>query len=116
MLKLDMLKKILLISLVCLAPMQSWAAVQMPFQHVPTIEIVEVTQHPCHQEMVSSSSEEDISSAHSNNCNACTLCMTFGFFVSNYSSYQERFSVSFRTTEISFESQDVLTLIKPPIL
>lgn len=116
MLKLDMLKKILLISLICLAPMQSWAVVQMPFQHVPTIEVVDVTKHPCHQEMVSSSSNEDISSAHPNNCNACTLCMSFGFFSLISTSFQERFTMYFDIANTSFESQDVLTLIKPPIL
>ncbi len=116
MLKLDMLKKILLISLICLAPMQSWAAAQMPFQHVSTIEIGDLTQHPCHQEMVSSSSEEDISSAHSNNCNSCTLCMALGFFLQKNTSFQEYFSMSFKTISTSFESHIVLASVKPPIL
>lgn len=114
-----MLRKLLLISLIILAPMQSWAALQMPFDHqarIANFEVVEVSQHPCHQDTASASSDEKLSSADSSSCNACTLCMAFGFFSLEPTISPNHFSMTFKTSDVNFESHDVLALIKPPIL
>jgi hypothetical protein len=114
-----MLRKLLLISLIILAPMQSWAALQMPFEHQAgevNIEVVEAPQHPCHQDVASSSNDEKLSSAQSSSCNACTLCMAFGFFLLDPLISPDRFSMTFKTSDVDFVSHDVLALNKPPIL
>ena len=113
-----MIRKLLLISLIILAPIQSLAALQMPFEHqagVTNVEIVEISQHPCHQD-IASSSDEKPSSIESSSCNACTLCMAFGFFSLESAIGSNHFSMTYKTSDVNFESNDVLALIKPPIL
>lgn len=103
--------------------MQSWAALQMPFKHQDkgiNTEVVALdvnsSQHPCHQEVASSSGEENFLSLQPNGCNSCTLCMAFGFFSFDAFIGQMPFSVSFKTNDVRFVSHDVLALNKPPIL
>lgn len=121
-----MLRKLFLSSLIALMPIQSWAVLNMGFQHqggntqvVHTSEEVKSSAHPCHQESLANTSGDVGESSHAEKagCNSCTLCMAFGlpFSLSSDLSpgdFGQRFLLSPRT----FQSQDLATLSKPPIL
>jgi hypothetical protein len=115
-----MLKKLFLISLIFLTPVHSLAALQMPFEHqskVSNTKLLDATQHPCHQDMANTSIDEDISVTQSASCNACTLCMAFGFSPLHLVMMADHFSVIFNASKkTSFISHDSFGLIKPPIL
>jgi len=121
-----MLRKLLLSSLIALMPIQSWAVLDMGFQHqvgntqaVHVTEEAELSAHPCHQESLANKSADigESSYAEKSGCNSCTLCMAFGlpiFFSTDLglNEFSQRFSVSLET----FHSQDLASLNKPPIL
>ncbi len=121
-----MLRRLFLSSLIALMPIQSWAVLDMGFQHqLDNSQALHVTEeakssaHSCHQESLANTSGDlgDSSHAEKSGCNSCTLCMAFGlpFFLSSDLSlgdFGQRFLVSFQT----FKSQDLATLTKPPIL
>lgn len=121
-----MLRKLFLSSLIALMPIQSWAVLNMGFQHqVGNAQVVHATEevrssaHPCHQESAANTSGDHGDSSHAENagCNSCTLCMAFGLpfsFSSDLSlgDFGQRFVVSLQT----FKSQDLAALSKPPIL
>jgi hypothetical protein len=123
---IHMLRKLFLSSLIALMPVQSWAVLNMGFQHqegntqvVHTSEEVKSSAHPCHQESLANTSGDVGESSHAEKagCNSCTLCMAFGlpFSLSSDLSrgdFGQRFLLSPRT----FQSQDLATLSKPPIL
>lgn len=115
-----MLKKLLLISLIILAPMHSLAAVQMPFDRqteVTVLQAVDVAQHPCHQGVTNAPNDEDLSLTQTAACNACSLCMAFGFSPHHLAITPNHFSMIFNASErISFISHDSAGLSKPPIL
>jgi hypothetical protein len=118
--------KLFITSLIALMPIQSWAVLDMGFQHqVGVTQVVDATQeaksnaHPCHQESLTNQSGDGGESIHAENagCNSCTLCMAFGlpvFFGPKLDQvdFSQRFFVSLET----FQSQDPASLIKPPIL
>jgi len=120
------LRNLFISSLIALMPLQSWAALDMGFQHqagntqaVHATEEAKSSAHPCHQESLANTSGDIGESSHAENagCNSCTLCMAFGlpfFFSSDLSlgDFGQRFLVSLQT----FQSQDLATLSKPPIL
>ncbi len=121
-----MFRKLFITSLIALMPIQSWAVLDMGFQHqVGVTQVVDATQeaksnaHPCHQESLTNQSDDGGESIHAENagCNSCTLCMAFGlpvFFGPKLDQvdFSQRFFVSLET----FQSQDPAILIKPPIL
>jgi len=127
-----MLRKLFLISLIALMPIQSWAVLDMSFKHqaveaqaaIPGAEARSQassapSSHPCHQESLANISGDIGESNHAENagCNSCTLCMAFGlpfFFSPNLAQgdFTQRFFVSLET----FQSQDLASLNKPPIL
>ncbi len=123
---IHMLRKLFISSFIVLMPIQSWAVLDMGFQHqigntqaLHTTEEAKSTAHPCHQESLANTSGDlgDSSHAEKSGCNSCTLCMAFGlpfFFSSDLSlgDFGQRFLVSLQT----FQSQDLATLSKPPIL
>lgn len=115
-----MLRKLLLISLIILAPMHSLAALQMPFDRQTEVTIMQpvgVAQHPCHQEVTNSTNDEDLSLTHTTGCNACTLCMAFAFSPHHLAITPNHFSMIFSVSKrISFTSYDSFGLNKPPIL
>lgn len=114
-----MLRKLFLLSLIILTPMHSLAALQMPFAHqtgAVNVEAVEVSQRPCHQD-VTTLSDEDLSLTQAAGCNACTLCMAFGFSPRHFAIMPDHFSMFFNVIKkTSFISYDSLGLNKPPIL
>jgi hypothetical protein len=121
-----MLRKLFLSSLIALMPIQSWAVLDMGFQHqvsntktVHATEDIKASAHPCHQESLANTSGDLGASSHAENtgCNSCTLCMAFGlpFSISSDLSlgdFGQRFVVSLET----YQSQDLAALSKPPIL
>jgi hypothetical protein len=123
---IHMLRKLFISSLIALMPIHSWAVLDMGFQHelgnTPAIHVTEEIKssaHPCHQESMDHSTGDvgESSHAESTGCNSCTLCMAFGlplFFNADLTpaDFGQRFIVSLQT----FKSQDLATLIKPPIL
>ena len=77
------------------------------------------SSHPCHQESFANTSGDNGESSHAEKagCNSCTLCMAFGlpvFFSPKLGQgdFTQRFFVSLKT----FQSQDLASLNKPPIL
>lgn len=118
--------KLFLSILIALMPIQSWAVLDMRLQHqmgitqaVYSTDEDNPNAHPCHQESVAKTAGDVGESSHAENagCNSCTLCMAFGlpFSISSNLSlgdFGQRFLVSPRT----FQSQDLATLSKPPIL
>lgn len=115
-----MLRKLLLISLIILAPMHSLAALQMPLNsqtEVNSMQPVEVAQHPCHQEVTNTPNDEDLSLTQTSGCNACALCMAFGFSPHHPVINPNYFSMIFNVIKrIGFASHDSSGLNKPPIL
>ena len=115
-----MLRKLLLISLIILAPMHSLAALQISFDRqteVTSIQSVDVVQHACHQDVTNTPNDEDPSLTHTTGCNACTLCMAFGFSPQHLAITPNYFSmISNVSKRISFTSHDSSSLNKPPIL
>jgi len=114
-----MLRKLILILLIIGAPLQSWAASQMPFQHsssTSSVEVVDASQHHCHKKTTDPSAVDSHSSAQSNSCNSCTLCMAFAFFYSKPVITPTSYFESFKSRDASFISLDLAAPIKPPIL
>lgn len=123
---IDMLRKFFLSSLIALMPIQSWAVLDMGLQHqlgknevVHASEEAKSSVHPCHQQSLANTSGDIEASSHAENagCNSCTLCMAFGvplFFSTdlNFGDFGQRFLAGLQ----SFQSQDLATLSKPPIL
>jgi hypothetical protein len=115
-----MLRKLFLLSLIFLTPVHSLAALQMPYDHktgITNIKAPEALQHPCHQEVTNISNDEDLLSTQTTVCNACTLCMAFGFSPLHLVMMPNHFSMILNASKkISFISHDSLGLKKPPIL
>ncbi len=115
-----MLKKLLLISLIILSPAHSLAALQMPYEHqnrITNIQETGVSQHSCHQGVANTPIDEDLSLTQTTACNACTLCMAFGFSPLNLVVMPDLFSMVINVgKETSFISHDSLGVNKPPIL
>jgi hypothetical protein len=123
---ISMLRKLFLSSLIALMPIQAWAVLDMGFQHqvsntqaVHAAEDIKSSAHPCHQESVGNTAGDIGESSHAENagCNSCTLCMAFGLPFSlsldlSLGDFGQRFVMSLQT----FQSQDLATLSKPPIL
>ena len=127
-----MLRKLFLSSLIALMPIQSWAVLDMSLKHqaveaqtvTPGAEAKPLTSlppspHSCHQESLANTSGDTGESSHAekSGCNSCTLCMAFGlpiFFSPKIGQgdFTQRFFVSLET----FQSQDLASLNKPPIL
>jgi hypothetical protein len=114
-----MLKKLILVLLLASAPLQSWAASQMPFQHSSLalrVEATDASQHNCHQNTSDSYADDNHSSPQAKSCNSCALCMAFAFFYSKPEITPTSYFVSFKSRDVSFISHDLAAPIKPPIL
>jgi hypothetical protein len=114
-----MLKKMFLISLVLLLPVQAWAGLDMSFKHQTNTTGVAAQEisHNCHQ--ASATNEEGVklsAQSEGNGCNSCALCIGFGFIPTHSSFNQIAFTGTFHSSKTSFASRDVSALIKPPIL
>ncbi len=121
-----MLRKLLLISLISIVPIQAWAALDMSMKHQINGNGVEVqvqaqaqaTTHPCHQESISepTGNPSQISHTDSDECNSCALCMAFGFIPFQSFVGSTAFAQTFTSGQITFVSHDTSALKKPPIL
>jgi hypothetical protein len=115
-----MLRKIFLISLVLILPVQAWAGLDMSFKHQAVMAGVAAQEisHNCHQD-VSTSNEEGVklsAQSEGNGCNSCALCIGVGFIPTHSRFNQITFTAIFNSGKASFASRDVSALIKPPIL
>ena len=77
-----MLRQSVLILLIAILPIQSWAVVDMSLQKEalqfgsPSISSQD-SHHPCHQEATLNADDQDTESSQAS-CHACSLCMAFG--------------------------------------
>ena len=116
---INMLRKIFLILMVSLLPVQAWAGLDMSFKHQANMVVVAAQEisHNCHQ--ASASNEEGVklnAQSEGNGCNSCALCVGFGFIPTHSSFNQITFTAIFNSGKTSFASRDLSALIKPPIL
>jgi hypothetical protein len=117
-----MLRRLLLISLISIVPIQAWAALDMSMKHQINGSGVEAQaqafSHPCHQEGNSESSGGPGHASHTDNgeCNSCALCMAFGFTLAQFFIGTTDFSQIYAPGQINFVSHDTSALKKPPIL
>ena len=121
-----MFKRLLLISLIALIPVQAWAVLDMSMQKqlvTPvTVSHETVASHPCHQVLDSVSSEHSIDSQlvqkdGGDRCYSCTLCMAFGLLPNSVALLvADRYSQTFHTTLKTLMGIDSSVVIKPPIL
>lgn len=123
-----MLRKLLLISLISIVPIQAWAALDMSMKHqingsafevqVQAQAQVQSISHPCHQETNLGSSDNPGHASHAENgeCNSCALCMAFGFTPSQFLISSTAFTQIYTSGQINFVSHDTSALKKPPIL
>jgi hypothetical protein len=115
-----MLKRLLLISLISIVPIQAWAVLDMSMKHQINGSGVEVqaTTHPCHQENIAEPSDNlgHVSQTDSGECNSCALCMAFGFTPSQFLISSTAFTQIYISGQINFVSHDTSALKKPPIL
>ena len=114
-----MLRKIFLISLALLFPVQAWAGLDMSFKHQTNIAGVAAQEisHNCHQASASNKEGAKLSAqSEGNSCNSCALCVGCGFIPTHSSFNQITFTAIFNSGKTSFASRDLSALIKPPIL
>ena len=116
---LIMLKKIFLISLVLLLPVQAWAGLDMSFKHQTNMTGVAAQEisHNCHQASASNEEGAKLSAqSEGNGCNSCALCMAFCFTLAQFFIGTTDFSQIYAPGQINFVSHDTSALKKPPIL
>ena len=121
-----MFKRLLLISLIALIPVQSWAVLDMSMQKqlVTPVRVSHetVASHPCHQVLDSVSSEHFIDSQlvqkdSGDRCYSCTLCMAFGLLPNSLGLLvADHYSQILHTSLKTLAGIDRTVLSKPPIL
>jgi hypothetical protein len=115
-----MLRKLILIFLILLAPLQAWAVVEMSFKHTSVVATAEgiTSPHPCHQEAKTSStdSRQDHNQTVGNECNSCVLCMSFAHFSYQLPESPTSYVLTFSGGKTSFVSHQTPAPNKPPIL
>jgi hypothetical protein len=115
-----MLKKLLLIALMLVLPIQVSAGIDMSFKHQATVSNVEAktSPHTCHQD-ISASNKDAVAldaKSDSGSCSSCVLCVGSGFISTHFSLNSITSPGIFNSSKTSFASRDVSSLIKPPIL
>ncbi len=115
-----MLRKLLIISLMLVLPIQVSAGIDMSFKHQATVASVEAKTlpHTCHQDISASNKDavELDAKSESGSCSSCVLCVGSGFISTHFSLNSIAFPRIFNSSKTSFASRDVSSLIKPPIL
>ena len=119
-----MLRKIFLVFLVMLTPVQAWAVLDMGMQKVLVIPVSQmqesVVAHPCHQDGDVAQHSMDSQQAievSGDRCYSCTLCMAFGLLPNSVGLLvADRYSQTFHTTLKTLMGIDSSVVIKPPIL
>lgn len=100
-------------------PIQAMAAIDMRFQHKVVVgSVVAESVHPCHQDSMAQERGAQKAEAQHNNseCNSCSLCMMLAIATPEIFIPANLFSQDFYLESISFHSQYVSDLSKPPIL
>ncbi len=119
-----MLRKIFLVFLVMLTPVQAWAVLDMGIQKIlvtPVSQMQEsVAAHPCHQNddvaQYSMDSHQAIE-VSGDRCYSCTLCMAFGLLPDSFPALiTDRFTQTFSTSLKTLTGIDLSVANKPPIL
>ncbi len=118
-----MFKKLFICLLVAFVPLQSWAAIDMGFQHQQNAQQTSKTAeakiaHACHQNRASIDDDAHVSqkTADSSGCNSCTLCMAIGFLQTPQAIHlTDSFSQAFHSVSQPLIGVDISSLTKPPI-
>ncbi len=115
-----MLKKLLLITLMLVLPIQVSAGIDMSFKHQATVASVEAKTlpHTCHKD-ISASNKDSVAldaKSESGSCSFCLLCVGSGFISTHFSLNSITSPGVFNSSKTSFASRDVSSLINPPIL
>jgi len=121
---MSMFKRLLLVSLIALIPVQAWAVLDMGMQKMlvtPVSQMQEsVAAHPCHQNGDAAQHSMDSHQAievNGDRCYSCTLCMAFGLLPNSVGLLvADRYSQTFHTTLKTLMGIDSSVVIKPPIL
>jgi hypothetical protein len=119
-----MLRKIFLVFLVMLTPVQAWAVLDMGMQKMlvtPVSQMQEsVAAHPCHQygdAAQHSMDSNQVIEVSGDRCFSCTLCMAFGLSPNSVGlMVADRYSQTFHTTLKTLTGIDLSVANKPPIL
>ena len=119
-----MFKRLLLISLIALIPVQAWAVLDMSMQKqlVSTVAQIHepVAAHPCHQDVDVAQHSMDSHQAievNGDRCYSCTLCMAFGLLPDSVPALiTDRFTQTFSTSLKTLTGIDLSVANKPPIL
>jgi hypothetical protein len=119
-----MLRKIFLVFLVMLTPVQAWAVLDMGMQKMlvtPVSQIQEsVAAHPCHQDGDATQHSMDSHQAieaSGDRCYSCTLCMAFALLHDSVPALiTDRFTQTFSTSLKTLTGIDLSVANKPPIL
>ncbi|MEY3353112.1 MAG: hypothetical protein RL533_1422 [Pseudomonadota bacterium] len=119
-----MLRKIFLVFLVMLTPVQAWAVLDMGMQKMhaaPVSQMQEsVAAHPCHQYGDAAQQSLDSHQAievSGDRCYSCTLCMAFGLLPNSVPALiTDRFTQTFSTSLKTLTGIDLSVANKPPIL
>ncbi|NCX40551.1 MAG: hypothetical protein EBX07_03515 [Burkholderiaceae bacterium] len=119
-----MLRKIFLVFLVMLTPVQAWAVLDMGMQKMhaaPVSQMQEsVAAHPCHQDGDATQQSLDSHQAievSGDRCYSCTLCMAFGLLPNSVPALiTDRFTQTFSTSLKTLTGIDLSVANKPPIL
>ncbi len=118
-----MFKKLFICLLVAFVPLQSWAVIDMGFQHQQKAQQAPKTaisklDHACHQNRASIDDDAHVSqkTADSSGCNSCTLCMAIGFLQTPQAIHlTDSFSQAFHSISQPLIGVDIPSLTKPPI-
>jgi hypothetical protein len=120
-----MFKRLLLISLIALIPIQAWAVLDMSMQKqlVSTVTQIHepVVYHPCHQDgkdvAQHSMDDQQAVEVSGDRCYSCTLCMAFGLLPDPIGSeVADRYTQTFHTNHTILTGIDLAVVNKPPIL
>ncbi|NDC66240.1 MAG: hypothetical protein EBZ73_06475 [Burkholderiaceae bacterium] len=120
-----MIKKLLLISLIALIPVQAWAVLDMSMQKQLVISVVETQEsmasHPCHQDGKNAAQhsidDQQVVEVSGDRCYSCTLCMAFGLLPNPVALViADRYSQIFHTNYKILTGIDLAVVNKPPIL
>jgi hypothetical protein len=115
-----MLRKLILVFLIFLAPLQAWAVVDMSFKHTAVAAGAEsnASSHPCHQEAQTSSvdNRQNHSQIEEAEYNSCVLCMGFAYFSYQLPESLTSYVLTFSDSRIIFVSHQTTALSKSPIL
>lgn len=118
-----MFRSFILILLVALLPIRSWASETMGLRMVqpnqPMKVMVDVDGNQSHCELMESESINDSSKAghHSRNlCDTCSLCMALAYFLQSQISSVNQFSYQVVPGLLSIDSVSLALPLKPPIL